>query len=103
MKNPPLNDHCMLLAKTLKIVAHPVRLQILKVLREKTLNVGELQEQINAKQSVTSQHLLKMADKGILSRKRVGLEVFYKIADPRLFKILESFQKYCSNDQTRGL
>lgn len=83
-------------AKVLKVIAHPVRLQILAALRAKdALNVSELQDaiHIDVEQSMLSHHLIKMRDNGVLSRKKDGMYVYYSVVDPKLFNILDCMEK----------
>ncbi|WP_420150995.1 metalloregulator ArsR/SmtB family transcription factor [Spirosoma sp.] len=72
-------------AELLKTIAHPLRLRILLTLLEKsTLNVSPLQEHLRTDQSLLSQHLTKMKNRGILVSRRQGHEIYYSLADPSL-------------------
>lgn len=72
----------------LKIMAHPVRLQIVKELeRRKICNVTQLTELLNVPQSTVSQHLSKMRGK-ILRSERRGLEMYYYIANSKACQIV---------------
>ena len=65
----------------LKIMAHPVRLQIVKELENrKVCNVTQLTELLEVPQSTVSQHLSKMRGK-ILRSERRGLEMYYYIVN----------------------
>ncbi|PEW06090.1 ArsR/SmtB family transcription factor [Bacillus cereus] len=67
----------------LKIMAHPVRLQIVKELeRRKVCNVTQLTELLEVPQSTVCQHLSKMRGK-ILRSERKGLEMYYHIANSK--------------------
>ncbi|HEE9035292.1 MULTISPECIES: ArsR/SmtB family transcription factor [Bacillus cereus group] len=67
----------------LKIMAHPVRLQIVKELEHrKVCNVTELTDLLKVPQSTVSQHLSKMRGK-ILRSERKGLEMYYHIANSK--------------------
>ncbi|MFH1092597.1 MAG: metalloregulator ArsR/SmtB family transcription factor [Candidatus Omnitrophota bacterium] len=76
------------IAEMLKIIAHPCRLRIIELLRGKEMQVTQVQEQVHCKQSVTSQHLIKMKNKGVLKARRKGNAVFYSIANNDVLKIL---------------
>lgn len=76
-------------AQILKIIAHPCRLRILELLRKGEMQVTQVQKHVHCKQSVTSQHLIKMKNKGILKACRRGNAMFYSIADFEVFKILQ--------------
>ncbi len=59
-------------ARVLKALAHPVRLQIVDALASGEKCVSDIVEAVGAKQSVTSQQLNMMRDKGVLSCRRDG-------------------------------
>ncbi|RZK36932.1 MAG: transcriptional regulator [Hymenobacter sp.] len=72
-------------AELLKVLAHPIRLKIINLLSQhRELNVTTIQRQIAINQSLVSHHLIKMNDKGILTKVRGGKEIYYSLADPIL-------------------
>ncbi|MGK0535951.1 ArsR/SmtB family transcription factor [Bacillus sp. 'calajunan'] len=72
----------------LKIMAHPVRLQIVKELEHRKIcNVTQLTELLDVPQSTVSQHLSKMRGK-ILRSERKGLEMYYYIANSKACQIV---------------
>ena len=72
----------------LKIMAHPVRLQIVKELEHRKIcNVTQLTELLDVPQSTVSQHLFKMRGK-ILRSERRGLEMYYHIANSKACQIV---------------
>ncbi|EEM86543.1 transcriptional regulator [Bacillus thuringiensis serovar brasilensis] len=72
----------------LKIMAHPVRLQIVKELEHRKIcNVTQLTELLDIPQSTVSQHLSKMRGK-ILRSERKGLEMYYHIANSKACQIV---------------
>jgi DNA-binding transcriptional ArsR family regulator len=73
----------------LKIMAHPVRLQIVKELEHRKIcNVTQLTELLlDVPQSTVSQHLSKMRGK-ILRSERRGLEMYYYIANSKACQIV---------------
>ncbi len=72
-------------AALLKVLAHPVRLCIVKGLLEGgECNVSHMQSCLNAPQSTVSQHLQKLKAAGIIEGTRDGLLVNYKICNPRI-------------------
>lgn len=83
-------DHIQETARMLRCLGHPVRLKILDVLERKDeCTVTEVYEALGLEQAVASQHLSLMRDKGILSRRRNGVNVFYTIGDRRALKVLD--------------
>jgi len=86
------------IAELLKCIAHPVKLDILLLLRgKKALNVSEIQLMLgcDCEQSMLSHHLIKMKDKGILSSEKQGKNIFYSLqltAIADLFPVLERLE-----------
>ncbi len=77
-------------ADILKVIAHPVRLKILKRLgSQNRANVSEIIEHTGLEQSLISHHLTKMKDKGILISERSGKNVYYKLKDHHLLNIFD--------------
>ncbi|MBU1084496.1 MAG: metalloregulator ArsR/SmtB family transcription factor [Candidatus Omnitrophica bacterium] len=83
-------------AGMLKIIAHPVRLNIITLLDRKRMSVNEICAAAGAKQSITSQHLNAMADKGILRREREENRVYYSIKKKEVFNILKCIKGCCN-------
>ncbi len=84
----------------LKIIAHPCRLRIVEILKDGEMGVSKIQAQVKCKQSVTSQHLNKMKNSGILKARRSGNEVFYSIANFEVLRIMKCL-KDCPNSKRR--
>lgn len=77
------------IAEFLKVLAHPVRLCIIKGLTEKgSCNVSHMQWCLDLPQSTISQHLQKLRAAGLVKGERNGLEVSYSIADERIPNII---------------
>ncbi|MEB9849496.1 metalloregulator ArsR/SmtB family transcription factor [Bacillus cereus] len=73
----------------LKIMAHPIRLQIVNELStRKTCNVTQLTELLNIPQSTVSQHLSKLRGT-VLQSERRGLEMHYYIDNAKARQIVE--------------
>jgi DNA-binding transcriptional ArsR family regulator len=76
-------------ARILKCLGHPLRLRILDLLeRNQECTVTEVYEALEVEQAVASQHLTNMRDKGILARRKDGVNVLYSIGDVRALKVL---------------
>lgn len=77
-------------ATMLKCVGHPIRLRIVELLEvHGELPVNQLQDELEIAQAVASQHLTKMKALGLLRAQRRQGMVFYSVALPQLFKLLE--------------
>jgi ArsR family transcriptional regulator len=78
------------IAETLKVLAHPVRLCIVKGLIEKGgCNVSHMQTCLDVPQSTVSQHLQKLRTAGVIEGIRNGLEINYKVCDEKTVKLIE--------------
>lgn len=79
-------------ADTLKAIAHPVRLCIIKGLLEKgSCNVTHMQECLELPQSTVSQHLQKLRSLGIVETERHGLEIIYSVKDNKIKQLITLF------------
>ncbi|MEQ3345880.1 ArsR/SmtB family transcription factor [Peptoniphilus senegalensis] len=78
-------------AEVLKVMAHPIRLKIIKNLIDNgPCNVGSLQEVFNIPQPTVSSHLGKLKRAGILNSDRNGTEIFYKVDNKFILSLTES-------------
>lgn len=77
-------------AEILKVLAHPVRLCIVKGLLEKgECNVTYMQNCLEIPQSTLSQHIQKLRTAKIIEGTRNGLEINYKICNPLVIKLIQ--------------
>jgi len=77
-------------ANTLKVIAHPVKLEILHILNEEEpLDVSTLCSKIGAECEISmmSHHLAKMKDNDILISEKRGKQVFYSLKDRKILNI----------------
>ncbi|MFC8058188.1 ArsR/SmtB family transcription factor [Bacillus cereus] len=72
----------------LKVMAHPVRLQIVnELMKHKMCNVTQLKEILKLPQSTVSQHLSKLRGT-VLRAERRGLEMHYYIENAKARQIV---------------
>ncbi len=72
-------------AELLKVLAHPVRLCIVKGLLSKgECNVSYMQSCLHEPQSTISQHLQKLKAAGVITGARNGKEIKYRVSDNRV-------------------
>ena len=82
------------MADTLKVLAHPHRLQIVDLLEQHDeVPVHHMMIALELPQPVISQHLAQMRRVGLLACRRQGKEMWYRIADPRALTILDCIRK----------
>ena len=76
----------------LKALAHPTRLNILESLREGERCVCEIIDIVDTEQSNTSQHLAVLKKMGILTSRKDGLKVIYRIKHDEILEILDTLE-----------
>ncbi len=72
-----------------KVLSEVSRLQVLCCLKSGSKNVGDIMAVTGLGQANVSKHLKILTQAGILSRKPLGVSVYYEIADPTIFKLCE--------------
>ncbi|MDN5364509.1 MAG: hypothetical protein PWQ91_1571 [Eubacteriales bacterium] len=84
-------------AEFLKALSHPTRIRILELLRAGEKCVCEFTEDLDLEQSNISQHLAVLKKQGILSSRKEGLMVLYRINYPEVLDILDTVKKILRN------
>lgn len=80
-------------AGMLAIMANPRRLIILcRLAQAGEMTVARLMEAVGLSQSALSQHLALMREGGLLTSRKEGLNVHYRIADPRALQLMQSLE-----------
>lgn len=78
-------------ADLFRTLANPTRIRILELLRVAgSLTVGELQLRLEIESSNVSQHLAILRARGMVTTRREGTSVWYTIADPAIFGLLDA-------------
>ena len=77
-----MDEITILQAEVLKVLASPVRLDILHRLADGPIDVGRLAQRIGSSQPHTSQHLSILRGAGLVEAERHGREIHYRLADP---------------------
>ena len=71
-------------ANICKALANPIRIEIIDILGEKEMTFGEIQEITNVLKSNLSQHLSLMVANGILSQRKEGLNMYFKLSTEKI-------------------
>lgn len=71
-------------AELFGLLATPVRLKIISAVCNGERNVSELLAQIDTTQPNMSQHLATLYRAGVLGKRRVGTQVFYRLQSERV-------------------
>jgi DNA-binding transcriptional ArsR family regulator len=75
--------------KILNALSDVTRLEILSFLRHgEELCACDLEKMINKSQSTLSRHLKKLTDADIISARKEGVKVLYKINDSQVYRLL---------------
>lgn len=77
-------------ANLFKILAHPARLAILNILRDGEQCVCHMEAMLSLRQAYISQHLKVMKDAGIVSDRRDGWNMYYRVTQPGIFEIMDA-------------
>lgn len=81
-------------AQLLKAIADENRLQILQMLQSGEKCVCEIWQHLGLPQNLISHHLKVLKDFNLISSRKEGLWVFYKINKPELFKLNSLLNKF---------
>jgi len=85
----------------LKAISNPVRLRIMKLLENNELCVCHIVNSIGLKQSTISKHLSILKNAGLISDRKIGLWVYYRLSKEKLNEYnikVNSFLKKCLNE-----
>ena len=86
-------------AHAMKAIAHPLRLKILCVLGRQEVNVQDIVDAVGTSQSNISQHLAILRDKDIVSWRKDGNRVFYRVADERTLNLIGMMREVFCGDE----
>jgi DNA-binding transcriptional ArsR family regulator len=90
MSQYPLTPELLeLVAERFKALAEPARLGILNALRDREMTVSELMEATGLGQANASKHLQLLHGLGFVERRKEGLYVHYRLADPDVFQLCD--------------
>lgn len=73
-------------ANICKTFTSPIRIMIVEQLQKGEQTVTELEKSIGVRQANLSQHLAVLREKGIVTTKRQGQNIFYRISNPKIIE-----------------
>ncbi|MFA1674858.1 ArsR/SmtB family transcription factor [Rhizobium mongolense] len=91
-----LGMHCNQYAAKASLLANlsnKVRLQLLSIIVEKEVSVGDLAQKLNISQSALSQHLAKLRGEDLVSTRREAQTVYYRCEDKAVQNILGALEE----------
>ena len=78
--------------KFLKALAHPLRIQIINLLKNDELCQCDIIPKLERSQSTISQHLQILVDSNILQRRQEAQRTLYKVVDPKIKKVIKDVE-----------
>ena len=73
-----------------KLLAHPARLAILTVLRGGEACVCHMEAHLGYRQAYLSQQLAVLREAGIISDRRDGWNIYYRVDQPKVFAVMDA-------------
>jgi len=84
-------------------LAHPVRLRILDILSRQEACVCHLTAILGQRQPYVSQQLARLRDAGLVTDRRDGTLIYYRLSDEHLVRLLEESRAALQERNGRGL
>ncbi len=75
-----------------KVLANATRIEIIYILKKGEMNVNNLAERIGASKASISQHLSLLKDNGVVTSRKDGLNVFYKISSKKFIDACDTMR-----------
>ncbi len=92
-----LDAHAEAAATLLKTLANPVRLKMLCAMVDGEQSVGAIAVQVGVRETVVSQHLMRLRAEGLVTFRRQGTTVFYSLAEGPARAVLRTlYEEFCS-------
>lgn len=86
-------------SQLLKTLANPDRLLLLCQLAEGERNVGQLQETLGILQPTLSQQLGVLRREGLVSTRREGKQIYYRITHPAALAVIHTlYLQFCTEE-----
>lgn len=83
--------------RLMKVLSNPDRLLLLCQLAQGEMRVGELEELVGVMQPTLSQQLGVLRDEGLVSTRREGKSIYYRIDSPQALSVLGVlYDQFCS-------
>lgn len=80
-------------AELYKVMSNAKRLEILNLVADREVTVNELSKALGVRKSNTSQHLAYLRYVGLVTTRRQGKNIFYKITDRRIIEPCKIFNQ----------
>lgn len=85
-----MNENTLgMVAERFRILGDPMRLRILQAIGPEERTVADLAERCATSQANASKHLGVLLRAGLVTRRKEGLFVHYRVADPSVFRMCD--------------
>ncbi len=84
MLDAPKIELIKLQAEICKTLSDPKRLMLIHALREGEMSVGRLTSELGLPQANVSQHLAILRERGIVTTRREGTNIYYRLANEKI-------------------
>lgn len=80
-------------AEICKTLSNSTRLMILNFLRDGEKSVSELARLVGARQANISQHLAVLRQRGIVTTRKQGANIYYGVANPKIIRACDMIRE----------
>lgn len=77
-----------------KVLVHPTRLAILDILRDGEQCVCHMEAVLKLRQAHISQHLMVLRDAGLVSDRRDGWNIYYRVVRPEIYPVIDAMNAF---------
>lgn len=90
--------------RLMKALSNPDRLLLLCQLAQGEMRVGELEERVGIAQPTLSQQLGVLREEGLVSTRRDGKAIYYRIDSPQALATMNvMYEQFCKNPKEKAL
>ena len=90
--------------RLMKTLSNPDRLLLLCQLAQGEMRVGELEKRVGIAQPTLSQQLGVLRDEGLVSTRRDGKAIYYRIDSPQALAAMNvMYEQFCKNPKEKTL
>jgi ArsR family transcriptional regulator len=100
--SPYTKDFYAKAADLFRVMSNAKRLEILNLIKNREVTVNELSNVLGTRKSNTSQHLAYLRLVGLVTARRQGKNIFYKLIDPRIVEPCEIFSNISKKNPIRS-
>ena len=79
-------------AKIFNALAHPYRLEIIELLHDGEACVCHIQAMLDRRQAYISQHLNVLRQAGLVTCRKDGQRIYYKISDQKILEVIDQLR-----------